>query len=251
MNQVTPDCSVEGNSTELFLCPECGKPKEKYISYLGVTKVVPVMCSCDEERYEEMKKQEQEREFLFQIERLKCSGLRDSGYRNYNFSNCDQDHPQLAFSLAYVEEYIEKRNDTKSLLFWGDVGTGKTYMAACIANRLMENGIPVMMTCFPRILNALGSLHKEDQNSYLDGLNKYPMLIIDDFGVESGTLYVYAQIFQVIDARYRTGKPMIITTNLSLEEIENPSCVEQARIYDRIRHRCQPVWFEGKNYRID
>ncbi len=57
------------------------------------------------------------------------------------------------------------------------------------------------------------------------------------------------QIFTVIDNRYRSKKPLIVTTNLKLEEIKNPPDIAHARIYDRILERCAPVLFSGKNFR--
>ena len=57
------------------------------------------------------------------------------------------------------------------------------------------------------------------------------------------------QVFYVIDSRYRSRKPMIITTNLRLEEIKNPPDLAHARIYDRILERCAPILFAGKNFR--
>ena len=77
------------------------------------------------------------------------------------------------------------------------------------------------------------------------------LLIIDDLGVERDTPYVLETVYLVIDERYKSGKPFIITTNLSLEELRNPADLEHGRIYDRIMERCVPVAFSGKNYRTD
>ena len=57
------------------------------------------------------------------------------------------------------------------------------------------------------------------------------------------------QMFHVIDCRYRSRKPMIITTNLKLDAIKNPPDLARARIYDRILERCAPILFDGKNFR--
>ena len=70
-------------------------------------------------------------------------------------------------------------------------------------------------------------------------------------GVERDTPYVLETVYLVIDERYKSGKPFIITTNLSLEELRNPADLEHGRIYDRIMERCVPVAFSGKNYRAD
>ena len=49
-----------------------------------------------------------------------------------------------------------------------------------------------------------------------------PLLILDDFGMERGTEYGLEQVYSVIDSRYRSGKPLIATTNLTLEELQHP-----------------------------
>ena len=139
----------------------------------------------------------------------------------------------------------------QGLLFWGNVGTGKTFLAGCIANALMDRNIPVLMTSFPKLINALGGLYSGERNEYLQNLNHYQLLIIDDLGVERNTPYVLETVYLVIDERYKSGKPFIITTNLSLQELQNPADLEHGRIYDRIMERCTPIAFSGRNYRAD
>ena len=53
-------------------------------------------------------------------------------------------------------------------------------------------------------------------NEYISRLCRYPLLILDDFGMERGTEYGLEQVFNVIDSRYRSRKPLIVTTNLTL-----------------------------------
>lgn len=77
----------------------------------------------------------------------------------------------------------------------------------------------------------------------------YDLLIIDDLGVERSTEYAMEQMFFVIDSRYRSRRPMIITTNLKLAELKNPPDLAHARIYDRILERCATILFAGKNFR--
>ena len=67
--------------------------------------------------------------------------------------------------------------------------------------------------------------------------------------MERNTEYAMEQMFPVIDSRYRSKKPLIVTTNLKLEDIKNPPDLAHARIYDRILERCAPVLFSGKNFR--
>ena len=129
------------------------------------------------------------------------------------------------------------------------LGTGKSFFAGCIANALLERDVPVLMTNFPSILNRLTGVFSEDRADFIASLELYDLLIIDDLGVERSTEYAMEQMFYVIDSRYRSRKPMIITTNLRLEEIKNPPDLAHARIYDRILERCAPILFAGKNFR--
>ena len=67
------------------------------------------------------------------------------------------------------------------------------------------------------------------------------MCIRDRYGLE--------QVYNVIDSRYRSGKPLIVTTNLTLTELQNPQDTPHARIYDRLLEMCAPVCFSGENFR--
>ena len=133
-------------------------------------------------------------------------------------------------------------------LLWGGVGTGKSYFAGCIANALMEREIPVCMTNFALILGDLAASF-EGRNEYISRLCSFPLLILDDFGMERGTEYGLEQVYNVIDSRYRSGKPLIATTNLTLEELQHPEDTAHARIYDRLIEMCSPVRFTGSNFR--
>ena len=128
------------------------------------------------------------------------------------------------------------------------MGTGKSYLAGCIANALMEKEIPVHMTNFALILNDLAASF-EGRNEYISRLCRYPLLILDDFGMERGTEYGLEQVFNVIDSRYRSGKPLIVTTNLTLDDLHNPEDTAHSRIYDRLLSMCVPVRFTGDNFR--
>ena len=85
------------------------------------------------------------------------------------------------------------------------------------------------MTNFALILNDLAASF-ENRNEYISRLCRYPLLIIDDFGMERGTEYGLEQVFNVIDSRYRSGKPLIVTTNLTLDDLRNPEDTAHSRI---------------------
>ena len=80
-------------------------------------------------------------------------------------------------------------------------------------------------------------------------LCRYPLLIIDDFGMERGTEYALEQIYNIVDSRYRSRKPLIVTTNLTLDEIRHPQDTAHARIYDRLLEMCVPISCIGVSFR--
>ncbi|NBH73966.1 AAA family ATPase [Clostridiaceae bacterium] len=174
----------------------------------------------------------------------KAQGLPDRYLYDYTFANDNGQNPAMEKTHAYVEHWKEAYRDNTGLLLFGDVGTGKSFFAGCIANALLDRDVPVLMTNFPSILNRQTGVFAEDRLAFIASL-----LVIDDLGVERNTEYAMEQIFTIIDSRYRSKKPLIVTTNLKLEEIKNPPDLAHARIYGRILERCAPVLFSGKNFR--
>ena len=118
----------------------------------------------------------------------------------------------------YVDNWEEMKRNHIGCLFWGPVGTGKSYIAGCIANELLEQEVTVKMTNFNTIIDDIFPL--ADKTEYINALASYQLLIINDLGVERNSEYALGIIFSVIDRRIRSGRPLIITTNLPLKEIQ-------------------------------
>ena len=136
----------------------------------------------------------------------------------------------------------------QGLLFYGDVGTGKTFAAACIANYLLAERTSVVMTSFVKLLNSMQSF-KEDDEKLISRLNQAKLLIIDDLGAERGSDFTLEKVYNIIDSRYRARKPVILTTNLGLKEMKETTDIRYSRIYDRIFEVCYPMQFTGKSWR--
>lgn len=132
-------------------------------------------------------------------------------------------------------------------LFWGPVGTGKSYASGCIANALIEQEVTVKMTTLTTIIDDVFSL--EDKTEYINQLARYELLIIDDLGAERSSDYAIGIVFSVIDRRWRAGKPLLITTNLPLKVLKEEINPDKKRIYDRIFRLCIPVYVGGESKR--
>lgn len=233
----------------LAYCSKCHTPRQASVELDGVWHHPPCICQCQVEALEKKKSEEQLRERQQKIACMKASGLQDAALRAYTFANDNGINPEMQKAHNYVEHWTEMKAGSTGLLLWGNVGTGKTFFAGCIANALLDQGVPVLMTNFARILNALSSMGFEDKNKYIDSFNEYSLLIIDDLGMERTTEFALEQVFNVIDARYRSKLPLIVTTNLMLDELNNPSDLAHARIYDRVMERCVPLKINNQNIR--
>lgn len=236
-------------SDRLIYCAECHTPRQGRYTLQGRVFMPPIRCKCQQKLYEQEDTRRKLLEKQAEIERMKASGLQDKALYDYTFDKDNGINPEMAYAHKYVENWEDMKANSSGLLLWGNVGTGKSFFAGCIANALLEKGVPVLMTNFSRILNTLTGMHFEDRNQFIDSLNRYSLLIIDDLGIERNSEFALEQVFNVIDSRYRSKKPLIVTTNLTLTELNNAPYVAHRRIYDRILERCTPIRINNRNIR--
>lgn len=240
------------NETDnLIYCSKCNAPRQRRYELQGKILLPSIRCKCQQEIFEQEEAKRKLYEKQMEIEHLKTSGLQDKALYDYTFDKDSGINPEMTLARNYVANWDEMKVKSSGLLLWGDVGTGKSFFAGCIANALLEKGVPVLMTNFSRILNTLTGMHFENRNQFIDSLNRYSLLIIDDLGIERNSEFALEQVFNVIDSRYRSKKPLIVTTNLTLSELNNTTDIAHRRIYDRILERCVPVRINNRNIRQD
>ena len=239
------------DSDNLIYCAKCHTPRQGRYTLQGRVFMPPIRCKCQQKLYNQEETKRKLLEKQAEIERMKASGLQDKALYDYTFDKDNGINPEMAYAHKYVENWEDMKANSSGLLLWGNVGTGKSFFAGCIANALLEKGVPVLMTNFSRILNTLTVMHFEDRNQFIDSLNRYSLLIIDDLGIERNSEFALEQVFNVIDSRYRSKKPLIVTTNLTLTELNNAPDVAHRRIYDRILERSAPIRINNRNIRQD
>ena len=224
----------------LLYCGKCHKPKEAYFpkgkALFGRDRH-PSECDCRRAERERQEKKDADKKHNAEVERLKREGFSNPAMWQWTFENDNGKCPQIGKAHSYVEKWETVLSENLGYLLWGNVGSGKSYFAGCIANALMEKEIPVCMTNFATILNNLfyGS---ENRNEYIIRLCSYPLLILDDFGMERGTEYGLEQVYNVIDSRYISKKPLIATTNLTPEQLRNPEDVPHAFMAGCLKCAC-------------
>lgn len=251
---------LEENSTErpsdyydeegLLWCGVCKERKENRYNFMGTKRIVPCLCKCDRAVMEAKKEEEERREFEIRVRSLKAIGLTENRFYEWRFENDNGKNPKLNLARKYVKNWKEMQKKNIGYVIMGPVGTGKSFFAGCIANALMEQGVSVMMTNFSRILNELTKPYA-DKNQIISNLVSYPLLIIDDLGIERNSEFALEMIYNVIDRRYCTKKPLIVTTNLSYQDMTRSDLdMEHQRIYSRLMEMCLPVIYKGSDQRM-
>jgi len=230
----------EGDITDkegYLVCGKCGERKQKDIKMGDKTVRVGVLCKCGRDEIEKEKQAEQRERFEHRMEMRRVDSMADPWRKNNCFKNDDKRHADITrFCKRYVDEWQTMYDQNIGVLFYGDIGTGKTFYSDCIINALYEKLVPVCSTGIPRIMNKL--FDDKNKQKAIDDLVSYACLAIDDFGVERNTSYATEQIYMIINERSEANKPTIITTNLTLEEMKQAADTQTKRIYDRILGMC-------------
>jgi len=235
----------------LIHCDRCGNPRQVLLDFGSGTQTVRCLCSCQQAQLNKQRDQLRQQEEADRFQRMRTVAMRDPALRKCTFAASQYSSIAMTAARNYVSKWPHMQEHGLGLLLWGSPGTGKTYTAACIANALLDQKIPVLMTSFPILLGAMPGPVTGEQTAFIDQWMQYPLLIIDDLGVERSSEYTIELVYHIIDARYRSGGPMIITTNLTLNEMENPGTREKERIYDRILERCTPIRVEERQVRSE
>jgi len=240
----------------LLYCGKCRTKKETVIKFPGGTifgaggecKVL-CQCKCQVEAERRRKDREEHEQEMLHIRRMRDASLMDAKYKNARFDTYQiTSNNKRAYNLArnYCQQFDQMFANNQGVIFYGPVGTGKSYTAACIGNELLDHNQSVIMTSFVKILQ---NIEKQDEAGYIAMLNSAKLLILDDLGTERNTDYAMEKVYNIIDSRSRTSKPMVLTTNLSLSDMMNVDDIRYKRIYDRIFETCFPVEVPGDSFR--
>lgn len=234
----------------LLYCGKCNEAKQCKITRAGKEEVCYCTCQCQQEEYNKIQNILHEQQKSLAVSSLRNSGIHNRSMHNWTFAKDNGSSPKLINTAKrYVNGWEEMSAKNIGLCLFGNVGTGKTYAAACIANALIDKGVRVIMTDFSRIINAMQSYDTKDKNGYIDDICGCDLLILDDLGAERQSDFALQICEQVIDGRAKSKKPLILTTNIPLETIKNPSDLKYARMYSRILEMTVPVQSAGTDKR--
>ena len=229
-------------------CETCGEPMFMECTVDGnngsETYIVHRQCACRRKEYAEYA--ERQRRNDIEIEREKA-------LPNVSARRCRFETSQDSANLRMIKTYADKwekvvTQGEKGLMLWGSVGTGKTHAAYCLANALIDKGVKVYLTSIAALADAT-FYEQEDRNYIRNRVKGCGLLILDDFGAERETSFMAEKAFMFIDERVNTGRPFVVTTNVSPREMKAATDITKTRIYDRILGKTVALEFTGASKR--
>jgi DNA replication protein DnaC len=156
----------------------------------------------------------------------------------------------LLKAKQYVKAFPQHRDTGYSMLFLGDIGCGKTHLAVAIAQAVMAMGYSALYETASDAVTRLRDCMRRDSpigtGALLDMYGAIDLLVLDEFGVQSGTDDVVMHLTNIIDRRYRNSKPTLFLSNL--DNVAFPAYVGE-RVADRLRERASAVTFNWPSYR--
>lgn len=158
----------------------------------------------------------------------------------------------LAFATAYADDFDAVLKTGRCALFVGNVGTGKTHLAAGIALRLMRRDNRCVL--FSSVMQAVRSIKDTwgkggalSESQAIAALVRPDLLILDEVGVQFGSKTEELLMFEILNERYCARKPTLLMSNLPLDEVKD---YLGERIFDRLREDGgEAVAFGWESYR--
>lgn len=230
----------------LLYCKRCNSPLQAWVkgpAYGNGNRPVvlmPVRCECVKEKM----RLEDETAKRADFERNMKTMRQTIGMRQCKSTFADDKNEKSKVGSVcrrYVEEWDKMRKENLGILFYGSKGTGKTFYAECIVNALAERGIMTGFTTTAELMMRMQGT--EDREGLIEALSSFSLLVIDDLDAERETSFGFESVYNVINTRYRSGRPTIVTTNMDMTDMKNETDIRRGRIYDRIIEMC-PIAIE-------
>ena len=230
---------------------ECNKAKEYWNEYdLKKLRIL-----------EEERKLELMQEFSRKVEKIIKNSKMSKRNLNYKFQNFElnTNNQKVFNNLKNYSEKLVNGIEKKGLILVGNNGVGKTHLACSIANKLIENGIPVIYGTLINLLAELRNSYDVDNNiSEMEIIKLYKnvdLLIIDDLGKEKPSEWGLEKLFTIINSRYENNLPVIITTNYNqnslVQRLSINDEIETAKsIISRLYEMCYLVKIDDIDHRI-
>ena len=241
----------------IIYCKKCNTPR-MCEGLFG--RMVKCICKCQAEERDKQEELERQKEKQRIVDKIKQASLLGEKYKNVSFENTDTSNDEFYKIYSRCKKYCEIADVVLEkgigIYLFGNKGTGKSRLTACMANELMNNYYTVLYTNFSEISKYIrGTFNKfgDTEYDFLERLTSIDFLFIDDFGTELVTknnqdLWLQEKVFEVVNKRYNNNKPIIFTSNYSLRQLIEERGIADKTI-DRINEMCTILKLNGDSYR--
>lgn len=217
-----------------YCCKKCKTRKQVEIFVFGSSQRVYCDCKCEQEQYKHEREEYYKQKKIAELEEYKRYGFSNDDYNSYSFKQDDcPNSKESQISRKYVANFDKMKQANLGLLFHGKCDTGKTFYSSCICNALVQQGYFVIMTSISALSEKMDANFKAERSTILERISQADLLILDDVGTERKTQSALENAFDIVNTRYLSRKPMIISTNLKSQELGTED-IRLERIYQRI-----------------
>lgn len=230
----------------IIYCGICHSPRQLDVTLCGKPMRVFCACKCVSQAAERLKAEKNAAGAQEKAESFRRQGFTDIAYLGMTFDKDENPEHTLSKASRHYAECFSPTPQQHGIMFMGNVGTGKTFYACCIANAVIDRGFSVWVTTLQPLVRALTD--RVSANETIERIQSVDLLVLDDMGTTAQNDFTTDKLFEIVDARYRCGKPLIVTTNIHPGDMENCS-LGMRRIFDRLKERCRSVVVDGKSRR--
>jgi len=234
-------------------CVICGEDLKVVLMTAFGIKIYPRNCKCKRYEYKMRINKEKTKEKQIRVRRIISNSMMSKTFRSYTFKNWDHNvgnEKLFKIGRSYVKNFAYMKRENQGILIYGQPGNGKTFFSACIANALLKKMVSVIcvgaIALVERINESKKNWGDEGIFTVLNALDNADLLIIDDFGTEMDNKWTRAIMYQVIEKRNSSNLPVIITTNIDINNIKERY---DYRTYSRLSQMCTFIQNCGEDIR--
>lgn len=229
------------------ICEVCGKPVEEDVHVLtdGTKVSWPIVHDCElRQRAAAMSADRQA------VRMRQCYGDSEllETYGSCSMAGVSAPAKVTQAAEQLIEDIASKtKRQRRGLLLFGDVGVGKSYLAAAVCNEVIVGGGTACWVKLEQLIRK-GSQAMDLELKRISA-KRVDLVVIDDFASERDSSFGVASVFSIVDRLYEANSTMLVTTNLTRSQLGNPATPEARRVLDRIKQRCKCVEYIGPNKR--